>query len=98
MGLFGLSYARRNFAKNKEFAYDTQEEAKPYTGPIRELTRSPLQDYIDNAKEGSIIRLKAGTYKGNVVITKPISLVGVEEGVILDGLGVGSVVTIKVLM
>jgi nitrous oxidase accessory protein len=82
-------------AKNKEFAYDTQEEAKPYTGPIRELTRSPLQDYIDNAKEGSIIKLKAGTYKGNVVITKPISLVGVEEGVVLDGLGVGSVVTIK---
>ncbi len=82
-------------AKNKEFAYDTQEETKPYTGPIRELTRSPLQDYIDNAKEGSIIKLKAGTYKGNVVITKPISLIGVEEGVVLDGLGVGSVVTIK---
>jgi nitrous oxidase accessory protein len=82
-------------AKNKEFAYDTQEVAKPYTGPIRELTRSPLQDYIDNANEGSIIRLKAGTYKGNIVISKPISLVGVEEGVILDGLGVGSVVTIR---
>jgi nitrous oxidase accessory protein len=82
-------------AKNKEFAYDTREEAKPYTGPIRELTRSPLQDYIDNAKEGSIIKLKAGTYKGNIVISKPISLVGVEEGVILDGLGVGSVVTIR---
>ncbi len=82
-------------AKNKEFAYDTQEEVKPYTGPIRELTRSPLQEYIDNAKEGSIIKLKAGTYKGNIVITKPISLIGVEEGVILDGLGVGSVVTIK---
>lgn len=80
---------------NKEFAYDTQEEIKPYTGPIKELSRSPIQDYIDNAKEGSIIKLKAGTYKGNIIITKPISLIGVEEGVVLDGLGVGSVITVK---
>lgn len=82
-------------ANNKEFAYDTQEEIKPYTGPIKELSRSPIQDYIDNAKEGSIIKLKAGTYKGNIIITKPISLIGVEEGVVLDGLGVGSVITVK---
>lgn len=82
-------------ASNKEFAYDTQEEIKPYTGPIKELSRSPIQDYIDNAKEGSIIKLKAGTYKGNIIITKPISLIGVEEGVVLDGLGVGSVITVK---
>lgn len=67
-----------------------------YKGPIKETQRSSIQDAIDNAKEGSIIKLKAGVYEGNVVITKPISIIGVEEGVkVLDGLGVGSVVTVK---
>jgi nitrous oxidase accessory protein len=83
------------FGADEKFMYDTTEEAKPYTGPIRDLTRSPLQDVVDSAKEGSIIKLKAGIYKGNLVITKPLTLEGVEENVILDGLGVGSVVTIK---
>lgn len=82
-------------AKNKDFAYDTQEEAQPYTGPIRELTRNPIQDVIDAAKEGSIIKLKAGVYSGNIVISKPLTLIGVEEGVVIDGMGVGSVITIK---
>lgn len=82
-------------AGDEKFIYDTTQELKPYSGPIRELTRSPLQDVIDKAAVGSIIKLKAGVYEGNVVIEKPLSIEGVEEGVILDGLGVGSVVTIK---
>ena len=82
------------YAKS-DFIYETREEVVPYSGPIKETRRSSIQDAIDGAKEGSIIKLKAGVYEGNVVITKPISIIGVEEGVILDGLGVGSVVTIK---
>lgn len=82
------------FAKDN-FIYETRKEVAVYTGPIKETQRSPIQDVIDKASEGSIIKLKAGVYKGNIVITKPISIIGVEEGVILDGLGVGSVITVK---
>ena len=38
------------------------------------LLASPLQDAIDNAVEGSIIRLDPGVYQGNIVITKPITI------------------------
>ncbi len=82
------------FAKS-EFKYDTQEEVVAYKGPIKETQRNPIQDVIDTAKEGSIIKLKAGVYKGNIVITKPISIVGVEDGVVIDGMEAGSVITIK---
>ncbi|MBV5277835.1 MAG: nitrous oxide reductase family maturation protein NosD [Campylobacteraceae bacterium] len=78
-----------------DFKYDTQEKIVKYEGPIKETKRSPIQDAIDTAKEGSIIKLKAGVYEGNIVINKPISLIGVEEGVVIDGGGVGSVITIK---
>lgn len=79
------------------FKYDVQEHDKAvsHSGPIKELTRNPLQDVIDNAKEGSIIKLKSGVYEGNLVITKPISIVGVDDDVIIDGLGAGSVITIR---
>jgi len=56
---------------------------------------SALQDAIDSAEEGSIIRLKAGVYKGSIVITKPITIIGTQEGVIIDGEGEGTIVRIK---
>lgn len=59
------------------------------------LEASVLQDAIDGAEEGSTIRLKAGVYKGKINITKPISIVGTEKGVIIDGEGEGTIVTIK---
>ena len=77
-----------------DFKYDTLTQ-KEHKGTSKETRRSPIQDAIDNAKEGSIIKLTAGVYEGNIVITKPISIIGVEEGVILDGLDAGSVVTVK---
>ena len=54
-----------------------------------------LQDAIDNAPEGSILKLPAGVYKGNITITKPITILGKEDGVIIDGEGSGTVVHIK---
>jgi len=54
-----------------------------------------LQEAIDNAQEGSILRLPKGVYKGSIVIKKPISIIGKEEGVIIDGLGEGTVVQIE---
>ncbi len=59
------------------------------------LEANALQNAIDNAEEGSIIRLKAGVYKGSINITKPVTILGTEKGVIIDGEGEGTIVTIK---
>jgi len=54
-----------------------------------------LQHAIDSAKVGSILKLKAGTYRGSIVIDKPLSIIGVEDGVIIDGEGNGTVIKVK---
>ena len=51
-----------------------------------------LQDAIDNAPEGSILKLPAGVYKGSIVINKPLTIIGKEDGVIIDGEGNGTVI------
>ena len=58
------------------------------------LNANILQDAIDNAPEGSILKLPAGVYKGSIVIDKPITIIGKEDGVIIDGGGKGTVVKI----
>ncbi|NPA59407.1 MAG: nitrous oxide reductase family maturation protein NosD [Epsilonproteobacteria bacterium] len=52
-----------------------------------------LQEAIDNAPAGSILKLPAGIYKGSIVINKPLSIIGKEDGVIIDGEGNGTVIT-----
>ena len=59
------------------------------------LFASPLQDAIDQAPIGAILKLPAGIYKGNIVIDKPLTIEGKEEGVVIDGGGVGTVITVK---
>ena len=59
------------------------------------LHANVLQDAIDKAPAGSILKLPAGVYKGSIVITKPITIVGKEEGVIIDAEGNGTVITAK---
>ncbi len=54
-----------------------------------------LQDAIDRAPVGSTIKLPAGVYKGKITINKPLSIIGQEEGVIIDGEGEGTVITAK---
>jgi nitrous oxidase accessory protein len=56
---------------------------------------SALQEAIDNAEAGSIIKLGPGIYKGRLTITKPITIVGTAKGVVIDGEGEGSVINIK---
>ena len=51
-----------------------------------------LQDAIDNAPSGSILSLPAGVYKGSIVINKPLTIIGKEDGVVIDGEGKGTVV------
>ncbi|HIP18633.1 MAG TPA: nitrous oxide reductase family maturation protein NosD [Sulfurovum sp.] len=59
------------------------------------LQGSVLQDAIDAAPSGSILKLPAGVYKGSIVIDKPLTIVGKEEGVVIDGEGKGTVITAK---
>ncbi|MBU1658954.1 nitrous oxide reductase family maturation protein NosD [bacterium] len=59
------------------------------------LSANTLQNAIDNAPEGSILKLSAGIYKGNILINKPITIIGIEDGVIIDGEGKGTVITTK---
>jgi nitrous oxidase accessory protein len=54
-----------------------------------------LQDAIDKAPAGSILKLPAGVYKGSIVIDKPLSIIAKEDGVIIDGLNEGTVIQIK---
>lgn len=54
-----------------------------------------LQDAIDKAPEGSILKLPAGLYKGSIVIKKPLTIIGKEDGVFIDGEGNGTVVFIN---
>lgn len=54
-----------------------------------------LQNAIDNAPEGAILKLPKGVYKGSIVIDKPLTIMGKEDGVIIDGEGTGTVITIK---
>jgi nitrous oxidase accessory protein len=59
------------------------------------LYASALQEAINNAKEGSTIKLSKGVYEGNLVIDKPISIIGKEDGVVIKGEGKGTVVSIN---
>jgi len=59
------------------------------------LNASALQDAIDNAPEGAILKLPAGIYKGSITINKPLTIIGKEDGVVIDGEGVGTVIAIK---
>ena len=58
------------------------------------LNASILQDAIDKAPNGSILKLPAGVYKGNIVINKPLSIIGQEDGVIIDGENFGTVIKV----
>ena len=59
------------------------------------LNANVLQDAIDKAPSGSILTLPAGVYKGSIVINKPITIIGKDKGVIIDGEGSGTVITTK---
>ena len=56
---------------------------------------SVLQDAIDNAPSGSILKLPEGIYRGSIVINKPLSIIGKDGGVVIDGESNGTVITIK---
>lgn len=59
------------------------------------LHANVLQEAIDNAPSGSILKLPAGVYKGNIIINKPLTIIGKEAGVVIDGNGKGTVIKVK---
>ncbi|HFB53942.1 MAG TPA: nitrous oxide reductase family maturation protein NosD [Sulfurimonas autotrophica] len=62
---------------------------------ISTLFANPLQDAIDRASSGAIIKLQDGLYEGNIIIDKPLTIMGMGKQVHIKGTGKGSVVTIK---
>lgn len=52
---------------------------------ISSALANPLQEAIDNAPPYSILKLPAGTYYGNININKPLTIIGKEDGVIIQG-------------
>ena len=59
------------------------------------LVANILQDTIDKASSGAILKLPNGVYRGSISINKPISIIGIGDSVIIDGLGKGTVITAK---
>ncbi|EQB40599.1 hypothetical protein M947_01990 [Sulfurimonas hongkongensis] len=62
---------------------------------IYNLDAGLLQDAIDKAPSGSTLKLYSGVYSDNIIIVKPLTIIGVEDGVVIDGGGVGNVISIK---
>jgi len=54
-----------------------------------------LQESIDKAPAGAILKLPSGIYAGNIVISKPLSIIGKEKNVIIKGEGKGTVITVN---
>ncbi|WP_373035986.1 nitrous oxide reductase family maturation protein NosD [Sulfurimonas sp.] len=62
---------------------------------VSALHSNILQETIDTAPFGATIKLPAGIYKGGIIINKPLTILGNEDGVIIDGEGIGVVITIN---
>ena len=58
------------------------------------LFANPLQQAIDNASPYSTLKLLSRIYTGNITIDKPLTIIGKENGVVIQGSGEGSVITI----
>ena len=54
-----------------------------------------LQSYIDKVKEGSKLELPKGVFKGNIIINKPLMIVGQKDKTVIRGDGNGTVVKIR---
>ena len=59
------------------------------------LHANTLQKAIDDASAYSTIKLSSGTFLGKLIIDKPITIIGVEDDVIIKGNNIGTVITIN---
>ncbi len=63
--------------------------------PFLTLLANPLQEAISHSKPYSTIRLSDGVYLGSIVINKPITIIGLGDGAVIDGEGNGTIITIN---
>ena len=59
------------------------------------LSANQLQKVIDRASAGSKIELPEGVFEGNIVINKPLMIVGQGEKTVIKGRGEGTVIKIR---
>ncbi len=59
------------------------------------LFSSVLQEAIDRAEPGSKIELPAGVFEGNILIDKPLVIVGKGSKTVIRGEGTGTVVKVR---
>jgi len=62
---------------------------------IVNLYANILQDAIDSAPDGSILKLPNGVYKGSIHIDKALSIIGQGKHVVIDGENNGTVIKIE---
>lgn len=62
---------------------------------IQQLIANPIQEAINASSEYDVLEIPKGVYVGNIVIDKPLTLKGIEKGVIVKGTGTGSTIIIK---
>src|SRR4051812_14289279 len=62
--------------------------------PEKMLAAENLQSMIDSLKDGAVLKLENKTYQGNIVINKPITIIGSNKTVI-KGDGKGNVISIN---
>jgi nitrous oxidase accessory protein len=75
---------------------DAPTPTVPNTVPPRPMPAdtSPLQARVDEARAGSVVHVDPGTYRGDLVIDRPLHVVG-RGRPRLEGSGAGSVVRIR---
>ncbi|MFK9091635.1 nitrous oxide reductase family maturation protein NosD [Bacillus salipaludis] len=62
--------------------------------PEKNMAAENLQAIIDSMKEGAVVKLENKTYEGNIIVTKPLTIIGTNKTVI-KGDGTGNVISIK---
>ncbi|CAM3847507.1 nitrous oxide reductase family maturation protein NosD [Mesobacillus thioparans] len=62
--------------------------------PEKGAAAENLQAVIDSAKDGAVIKLENKTYTGNIVIDKPLTLMG-KKGTVIEGDGKGNVISVR---
>jgi len=62
--------------------------------PEKHMAAENLQAILDSMKEGAVVKLENRTYEGNIVINKPMTIIGSDKTVI-KGDGTGNVISIK---
>jgi nitrous oxidase accessory protein len=62
--------------------------------PEKNMAAENLQAIIDSMKEGAVLKLENKTYAGNIVINKPLTMIG-EAKTVIKGDGTGNVISVK---